>query len=404
MLDSMPIEQLALTALAVLAVAAWYRGAVLLDSRRWFLVSGFLIGALLTLGTVALSAVLAIGVAWYWRIARRPELRRRLALGLRTAALTASVVAIVWYAPVLGQWHQDGSTVVGQPERSESHRAADAGGTRFVRPALQPWGAVASLGALALAFGPGVLICRRLPGLATLLAVAAVYAGIAWATSVVAAWPPLLPIAPLLLIAVAWVWREMRCWPPRARQALAVAGLGLVIVALVPPIARCPGRVPVALGLESRDAYLVRNEPTYPAAAIANRLLPRDATLMSLDDRTFYFHCHTLTPGMLGQPLDATSSDQSSYALTHRLRRSGITHLLLVAPEDPDARRSTHAWQSLTAPPRSQLPADVELITEYRHRDTAGEQRRYRLMALRPGRVVRSLKSADTPPSESRVR
>jgi len=409
MLDSLPVEQLALAALTTLAVAAWYRGAVLLDSRRWFLVAGFLIGVLLTLGAIALSAVLAIGVAWYWRIARRPELRRPLLLGVRAAALTASVVAAVWYAPVLGQWRQDqwrqdGATIMGQAERSESHCAADSGGTRDARPTLQPWDAVASLGALSLAFVPGVLLCRRLPGLATLLAVAAVYAGIAWATSIVDSWPPLLPIAPLLLIAVAWVWREMGSWPTAARRALATAGLGLVAVALAPPIARCPGRVPVALGLESRDAYLVRNEPTYPAAAIANRLLPPDARLMSLDDRTFYFHCHTLTPAMLEQPLDQFTSGQSSDPLTRRLRRSGITHLLLVAPEDPDARRSADAWQALTAPPRGQLPADVELITEYRHRDTAGEQRRYRLMALRPGRMVRSLKSADTLQSESRVR
>ncbi len=122
---------------------------------------------------------------------------------------------------------------------------------------------------LLLAAVPGLLFARRLRGLGTLLAVAGGY-GVLWyllRQNV----RFLLPIVPLLAVAVVWVWIEMRRLP-RLPRWIAAATFGVIVAATaLVPLVRSRNQLAVAIGWESRRVYLLEHEPTYRAAAVANQ-------------------------------------------------------------------------------------------------------------------------------------
>jgi len=446
-----PLNDLSLAFLGTLAVAAWYRGAVDGRSSRWFVVAGLMIGGALATKYLALLAAMAIAGVWCWHAWRRPHFRELLWRGGLTMAVVGASLAGPWY--VRAAWHRGNpvypflsevfpvraqAAAFDAPDGDASARdssdsavpAADGAAATTARPTIRqskrpltchPWhlmtaawqitmtperfgGRAHQLGILPLALLPGLLLCRRLRGLGTLLAIAALYT---------AAWFMLrqnarflLPVVPPVLVAVAWVIQEMRHWAPAPRAVLGLVLAGVLTTLALVPLERCSEAVQVAAGLESRDDYLVRNEASYRAAAVANCLLPNDARLLSLDYRTFYFQCPTVRENVLrrytgydhpspaAHPSGANDSAATPGTVTRRLRELGFTHLLLVENRaergiqfDPTLPRLLDQ-ETRTSGRRAEARLPRPLV-EYDFRDRDGAVRHYRLVSLPDGRTQR---------------
>lgn len=238
------------------------------------------------------------------------------------------------------------------------------------------------LGVVLLAALPGLFWTRRLRGLGLLIAVAACY-GLVWfllRQNV----RFLLPAVPLATVVVLWVWIEMRRFPAIPR-ALATATFGLALVAYAAvAMARCGDQLGVALGLESRVAYLQRHEPTWPAADVARQLMPDGARLLSQDYRAFYFPCHVTRENVYRRQTHYDRKIKRPEDFARQLRHEGFTHLLLAEnlsgrgiQYDPTLSRLADA-QWATGDDQSMLK-----LTEYRFVDSDGGLRRYRLVMLR---------------------
>lgn len=96
--------------------------------------------------------------------------------------------------------------------------------------------------------------------------------------------------------------------PKWARVAVPVwvvgAAVGLTVFA-----AMVHFKVPAALGLEDREAYLTRRVERYPVFAYINRNLPKDAGILTLDPRTYYidrptFHNYDALKAMRDWPME----------------------------------------------------------------------------------------------------
>ena len=394
-----PLNDVALTLLCTLAVAAWWRAVVGDESRRWFVVAGLAAGGALGTKYIALVFAAAVAVVSAWLFLRKRQQRRLLLEGTAIVAIVAISVAGLWY--VRAAWHR-GNPVY--PFFNEVLASADAAATEVheTLPASKsplgrgplglttaPWhvtmqpgrfgGRGHQLGVLFLAVAAGVFTVRRLRGLGTLLAVAGVY-GIIWyllRQNV----RFLFPIVPLLAVAVAWVWIEMRRLD-RLPRLIAGTAMALTLVAFAGvALLGCRDQLAVAFAMEGRQHYLTRHEPTWLAA---NTPLGPDAHLLSQDYRAFYFPCRVTRENNYRQ---RTSYDQQISApadFSHRMRQSGFTHLLLAENESPDGIQYDPTLSRLSDAQIAAGGGDSLLkLTEYRFRDSDGAVRRYRLLMLR---------------------
>jgi hypothetical protein len=141
-------------------------------------------------------------------------------------------------------------------------------------------------------------------------------------------------------------------------------------------LVRSPEAFVVAIGLEAREDYLLRHEPTYSAAAVANQLLRADAHILSQDRQSFYFNCRVTSDSTLGCSIDDALPAETSRETSERLRGAGFTHLLLV-----QTASQGHAEENRSALNRL---ADAMLpLSNSRFQTADGSVRCYRLMALR---------------------
>jgi hypothetical protein len=238
------------------------------------------------------------------------------------------------------------------------------------------------LGVLLLAAAPGLLLCRRLRGLGTLLAVAAVYFVVWYLLRQNVRF--LFPVVPPLAVATVWIWIAMRRFPPAARW-IAAGTFAVVLIAFAAvPLARSRDQLAVAIGLEDREDYLIDHEPTYPAAAVANALLDPDDHLLSQDYRAFYFNCRVTRENVYRRDTHYDRAVTKPADLSRYLRNAGFTHLLLAETVagrgiqyDPTLTRLAEAqWATGEA-------ADLFTLTDYQYHDADGAVRRYRLVMLR---------------------
>ena len=396
-----PLNDVALALLATAAVAAWWRVVVAGESRRWLLLAGLAVGGALGTKYLAVLFVAALAIPSAWVFCRHPHRRRVLLEGAAVVGVVAASVAGPWY--VRAAWHRGNpvypflSEVFGtDPGTTEKHETLPASKSplgRSVAGALSaPWrvtmqperfgGRGHQLGVVWLAALPGVFLTRRLRGLGVLAGVGLVY-GVLWyllRQNV----RFLLPAVPLAAVVVVWVWIEMRRFPALPRRlAGASFAAALGAYALI-PLARCRPQLPVALGVESRDEYLLRHEPTWLAADVMNQWFGADAHLLSQDYRAFHFECRVTRESVYRRRTgyDRTITDPGD--LSRTLRRAGFTHLLLAenladrgAQFDPTLSRLAEAQWSTPA-------ADALLpLVDYRSRDADGGLRRYRLVMLR---------------------
>ena len=229
------------------------------------------------------------------------------------------------------------------------------------------------LGIVVLAAAPGILLTRRLRGLGPVLS-----AGMLYAVCVFLLFGDarlLFPAAPLLSVAAVWAWIELRRAPLLARRAAAAALVVLLVCSTVMSVVRSPDALPVALGFDGREEYLLRHEPTYRAAAVANQILNADAHILSQERRVFYFDRRVTWENPRDRSVDGESAALPVKEMVQRLRRAGFTHLLSAqtSPGKPD--EGSLLFDRLT----DAMPE----LDDYCFRTADGRVRRYRLVALR---------------------
>ncbi|MEZ6069136.1 MAG: hypothetical protein R3C10_02455 [Pirellulales bacterium] len=353
----------------------------------------------------------ALAVDGLWRLARQKTRRRQLVLGGATLVVLAASTAGVWY--VRAAWHRGnpvypffsaalgGEELGALPERKTPLLASPTAAL------TAPWqitmhperfgGRGHRLGPLLLAVLPGLVACRRLRGLGTLLGVAGVFA-VGWLLLRQNV-RFLLPALPPLCVACAWCVAEWSRWP-RAPRVVACAALATVLGLHTAAAGwRARDKVAVAVGRETREDYLLRSEPTFRAAATANELYRAGDVIFSQDYRGFYFCAPVVR--------EATYRRQTAYdqqagdraAVGAHLADAGFTHVLLArrcnsAAGDNvanAAHQGIHFNDTLsrlwdTAPLESERPAALDvapqLLIDYEVVDSDGALRHYRLVQL----------------------
>ena len=370
---SLPTQYIALAALATLALAAWWRAIAHGGDGRWFVAAGLTAGGAVAVHPTAAMLALPLGAAWVWTVIRRKEQRLFL---LRGGAVTMLISVAVGGAlltfPGSNRQGWQGQQGWHAPERSEGRVSPDDHALRCAQGRATKNAFSDHLGLVLLAAAPGVLIVRRLRGLWGVAFVAVAFAALVMSIDGDARL--LFPAVPLLSVAAVWVWIELRRFPAGARRA-AVAALTLMLaVGAAKSLVRSYDVLRVSLGMEDRESYLVRREPTYTAAVVANHLLRPDARLLSQDRCMFYFDCRTTWTGADERLLELERSSMPVGETSKRLREAGYTHLLLAEPIGKIGRRGS---------PLSRLADASSVLTDYQRRDADGRAHRYRLVSLR---------------------
>jgi hypothetical protein len=349
-------------------------------------------GALATKFT-AFVFIAAMTPSLAWDLWSRPRERRGLAAAACIALLVACGVAGLWYARAAWHWgnpvYPFFSEYLGEPGPEVMPDGKTPLGWDIASVLTAPWqvtmyperfgGRGCQFGGLFLACLPALAVARRLRGLGSLLLIAAAY-GVLW-YALRQNLRFLLPVIPLLATAVAWAWSELRHFP-RLPRYLTAAACGFLLVAQTAiPLVRCRQHLPVALGLESRDEYLRRSEPTYAVAQAANRLLPPDARLLSQEYRAFYFNCQVTRESIFRRREAYDQHLAHPGDLSHTLRAAGFSHLLLAESTGGGIRyrRTLRRLVDEQTADASQLPC----LFECRFADSDGATRRYRLIELR---------------------
>ena len=359
-------DGLATAVLATLSLAAWRRGTVEDDSPRWFAVAGLLLAGLLDGSVVSLALLASFALAsaaLLWRSGTRcSRLPRGYAMMVAAAALAA--------APLLVRAVECGRTT--QPEiiAATQHEHAD----ELLRDA----------GFVFLVAAPGILIARRLRGLGLLLAMAGCFGLFVTWLSPTGLLPILLPMVPLLAVALAWVWCEWRRLPRPARLVAHATLLLVFMAGASAAVLEARSRWQVALGAETRQQYLLDREPTYKAASLLNQLGAPHAHLLSQDAGGFYFNCRVTPADAWRQTIDGAATEPNLLPDDcARLRDAGFTHVLLVAPAaDAEPADSMHG-DVIATRPLAVDPIGMIRLHEYVFRCDDGTARRYGLYMLR---------------------
>ena len=349
---SLPVDSVALAALCTLSLAAWCQPVVHGGDRRWFVVAGLLAGGALGIHYSALLLVLALTIAWAWTALRQPEQRRLLLRGSAITAMIAVGVGFLCSLPTIC-WG--------------AHFSAFS----FVRASAAAL--PDHLGIVVLAAAPGILLTRRLRGLGPVLSAGMLYAVCVFL--LIGDARLLFPAVPLLSVAAVWAWIELRRAPLLARRASVAALVILLVCSTVTSVVRSPDALPVALGFDSREEYLLRHEPTYRAAAVANQVLNADAHILSEERHVFYFDRRVTWENPHDHSVDGESAALPVEEMVQRLRSAGFTHLLSAqtAPDKSDE-------ESLLF---DRLADAMPELTDYCFRAADGRVRRYRLVVLR---------------------
>ena len=394
-----PLNDVALAALTTLALAAWWQGAVAQQGHRWFLLAGLVAGGALGTKYIALVFAAAMGLGWLWAIARRTAPRRLLLQGAAVVTVVALSVGGPWYARAA--WHHGNPVFPFLGELFGSHDMA--AGPRETLPegksplghgalglAAAPWqvtmhperfgGRGHQLGVLLLAALPGVLLCRQLRGLGTLLGVALCYCVLWYLLRQNARF--LFPVVPPLSVAVVWVWIEMGRFPRPARWVAAAAFAAVLLAMAAVPLARSRDQAAVALGLEDRQDYLLRHEPTYRAAAVFNALASPGDHLLSQDYRAFYFAGRVTRENLYRRRTHYDRQITDPAQLSRQLRDAGFTHLLLAETLTGDGIQYDPTLSRLADAQLAAGDDKLLTLTDYHFPDADGALRRYRLVKL----------------------
>jgi hypothetical protein len=408
-----PLNDAALAAFSVLALVAWIEATRPASGRnsasgrrepadpshasecsplRWSITAGVMTGAALSIKYVAFLFAAAVGMAACWTLLRRVEQRGRMLRGAAVVATIAVLFSAVWYARAA--YHR-GNPVYpffshvlggdGRPTVRESKRPLKWNVSDFLHA---PWqltmnpeqfgGRGHQLGCLFLMVAPAALFVRR-RRLRWLLSVAAVYALLWYALRQNVRF--LLPVVPILAVAATAVLCELRRWPWPPRAAAVTCSAAVIALCAAIPLYRARQHVQVALGLERRDAFLRRHEPTYRAACFVNESLPSEAHVLSQDHRAFYFHRAFTRENAFRRATAYSSRLEGPGELASVLRAEGFTHLLIA--ETDGAARYNDTLRRLADDAQAAGDRRLQMRLTYEFREPGGPRTRYRLIELR---------------------
>ncbi len=349
---NIPVERTALAVFCTLALTAWWQAACHGGDQRWFIVAGLMAGSAWGIGNWAFFVILAVVATWAWSVFHYTEQRRFLMQGGAIALAVAVGVGVLcrlpalWTGRFLGEWSFS-------PTWSFS--------------VFNSWGLLLS------AVVPGIFLVRKLRGLGFVL----------WTALIVLFFTALaggdamqsVATIPLLSVAAVWVVIELGRFPRAARWVAAASLAVLMLCDMALPIVKMWDVAPLALGYDDREEFLLQREPTYRAAAVANRILRPDDHILSQERPSFYFNCRVTPEALLNRSLNGESLSCSTREAVERLRHEGYTHLLLM--------KNIAGGESMNVSPLHRL-ADAGLtLTDYDFRTADGSVRRYRLVQLR---------------------
>lgn len=389
-----PLNDIGLAAFTTLALTAWWHACVEEQHPNWYLLAGWCLGG--ALGTKHLAIVFALVIATVFVVyAWRQRAWRQVLTGGAATLVVAASVSGVWY--LRAAWHhgnpvypffQDAISASGRPTLPADKAPLGHGAVNFV---AAPWmvtmfpdrfgGRGHQLGVAFLAFLPGLVLCRRLRKLALLLQIAFGYFVCWYLLRQNVRF--LLPLIPLASVALAWVWIESRRLPVWPRRLFALAMVLAVLANVAVCARRARDKVAVALGLETRESYLSRCEPSYPIALWVNSLGQR-THILSVEQRMFYFTGLATRESIYRRRTGYHHGLTSPGDLSRRLRDDGFTHVLLA---DAICGSGIHYNPTLgrlvEAAIQSGGGATLERLAQREFEDADGVVRRYRLIALR---------------------
>jgi hypothetical protein len=187
----------------------------------------------------------------------------------------------------------------------------------------------------------------------------------------------LIAVGPMA-VGVAWLaakWADRGTAPAR----LLCVGLALVLVFQAGLAgARVRKGIGAAIGIESSDDYLARNEPTYPIGQWVGSRLPADARLIGQEHRGFYFPRPYTMELAHRRRTGLGTHGESAEAIVETFRARGFTHLLMAPPIPEDAVEFDPTLGDRLAPWLArQVPLHTRAI-----RDPDGVTRRYAIYDL----------------------
>jgi hypothetical protein len=276
---------------AVTALVAWWQE----DEPMWLVLAGLLAGSACGVRHTGYltAALLAVGV-----VLTAPKLRHRWALLFAAAVAMAAAPWLLrsalavgnpfypFFASMFGSWGAYDADVASLATHDSMRAWGVADFMRFpwsvvmAPDAFDGWSSnpgvlVLLLGALGVAFGGRRALLIGMFCLAGVLAMFFFRQHVRY----------LLPFfVPMMALAGVGAVRT-----PVARHAVAITASIALVFGLAVQAAAVHYKVPVALGLESRDAYLAKRIERYRAFEWAREHVPEDAVILSLDPRAYYF-------------------------------------------------------------------------------------------------------------------
>ncbi len=236
-------------------------------------------------------------------------------------------------------------------------------------------------GVVFLAFLPGLLLVRRLGGLGTLLVIGTAY-WIAWYLMRQNV-RFLLPAIPIAAVAVVWVVAEMRRFPVPARWLGTAVVCAIIAAYAAVSAVRSHEQLAVAAGLESRDQYLTRAEPTWEAATLSNASFGQHGRLLSLDHRAYYFHCPVTRESVYRRHTGYHLAVDRPGQLVPLLRKAGFSHLLLCKNSRDKGSHFDQTLPRLVAECRAlEGNTAFPVLWEYDFDDADGGRRHYQLLLV----------------------
>lgn len=184
------------------------------------------------------------------------------------------------------------------------------------------------LGILFLAALPGLFFARRLRGLGTLLAIAAIYFLLWFLLRQNVRF--LFPILSLVTVGLVWVWIETYRMPKAPRFLIMTLLVFVLVTYTGVSIRRSVDRFSVAIGVENHHDYLSRCEPSYAVAQKVNQKVGPRGHLLSQEVRHFYFCCPVTQEKVFHRFFSYEPSIAKSGSLAQFLRDAGFSHLLLI--------------------------------------------------------------------------
>jgi hypothetical protein len=342
------------TALAFAAFLRWWER----ERAGWAVLAALFLGLAVGTKYTALFGLLLLAVGALVKAAGAKRRRARLLSHGAAALLIAAAVGCPWYVRNAVLTGNPFYPVLAETIPTRDISVANTGRVRpvtgkpvYPRDALNlllypvnqtlgfgqgiaagpaPESATESPGPLFLALLPLVLLLRPVPVWARLAV------GLALGAMVL-----IVPVSPLpryvlpfvtpCALVVGWAFDRL-AGRRGVRRALAVVLTVVFALQLVPFAARAAARARVAVGLETREAYLRRVDDVYPVARQARSLLPAGARILYVGLRVYHLLDLSLDADM-GMPRRQAVVDFPSFAtpadLHRRLRTRGYDYLLV---------------------------------------------------------------------------